>query len=108
VRDRLSEVERVLLKGDLVPKLEPAVVFRSLLDCVVRQVDDLVEVLQVVLSARCPQVAVVVNVPLQPAVDRRDYGEAADVKLAPLVQGGPLDVLLEDKRVLGVPTLRVD
>ena len=57
-------------------------------------------VLDVVLAAARPQVAVLVPVGLQVSVDRSCHGVSANVEFAILVEKGPLNVLLDDVAAL--------
>ena len=94
----LIQVVLVVPKGQLVTRLETAVLVWFLLDGVVRQVDQLVA--QIVVdedSRRCPQISVIVRVALQLVVGECEHAEAADIELALVVERGPLDVLLHDE-----------
>ena len=53
-------------------------------------------------ARRSSQVAIVVGVPLELVVGEREHTEAADIKLALIVEGWPLYVLLNDKCLLAV------
>jgi len=65
------------------------------LDGVVGEMHHLVlDVVEVEEDGGGPDVALVVEVALQHAVDRGDQHVAADVELALVVQQGPLDVVL--------------
>lgn len=53
-------------------------------------------IFEIVLAARSSQIAISVPIPLQIAVDCCRQRKATYVKLAILIQHGPLDVLLND------------
>mmetsp|Transcript_28685 Transcript_28685/g.38246 ORF Transcript_28685/g.38246 Transcript_28685/m.38246 type:complete len:259 (+) Transcript_28685:746-1522(+) len=97
------EVVLVVAERQLVALLIPPILIRLLLHRVVSQVNQLVA--QIVIdevTRRGAQVSVVVDVPFELVVGEGEHAEAADVKLALVVKGGPLDVLLHDEGLLAV------
>ena len=71
----------------LISRFKATVILASLLHGVVREVDHAVcRVFHIVLSAAGAQIAVLIPVALQVAIDGRGQGIAANVELAVLVE----------------------
>lgn len=99
----LGEVGLVLTERKLVACLELAVLLPLFLDCVIRQMDQLIgELASLENAAGCAEVAVIVGEAFKFLVDKSEHTETADVELALHVKGRPLDVLLDNKRSVRV------
>lgn len=98
VRHRVIQVLLIFQKGDFVAKLKSTVVVWSLLDCVIGEMDELVEVLQVELLPWGPQIPIIIGERHQIAIDRSDQSEASYIKLPVFEESWIFDVFLYDKR----------
>jgi len=85
MRRCLIEMMLIFLKGHLVAKFKASIIIRPLLYCIVCQMDELIEILQVEFSTRRSQIAIIIDKTLEAAIDRCYGGKTANIKLSILV-----------------------
>jgi len=72
-----------VLPAQFVTVLKFAIVVSFLLDCIVRQVDQLVShIVECVLPATCADIAILIAIAFQTAINACQQSEAPEVKLA--------------------------
>lgn len=100
------EVLLEVREAELVARFKLTEILRVLLYGIVRQVDEFVaELVEVVLLGARAQVALLIEVAAEEAVYACKHPEDTNVKLSPVDQERPLDVLLDDDGVLSVVVL---
>ena len=91
----LIEVPLEVFDRELVVSFKLAVIFSILLNGIVGEVDVFdVKVVQVKSLGGGAQVAVIVEVTLQDAIDRSHHAESSNVKLSSINEEGSIDILL--------------
>ena len=94
---RLIQMLLIFLKGYLVSKFKTTIIIRSLLNSIICKMYNFIEIIQIKFTSWSPQIAIIINISFETAIDRCYQSEAANIKFPIFIQSRSINVSLHYK-----------